>query len=112
MTHNFTIDAKAFEPCIKIHGKDNEPILEISYRGEVIWHAEDQASEAAKVFCDNLNIGVEHKAGIKESRKEWENSIKKSILELYESGELTRNTLEELFYKDEFKAKLKGTDET
>ena len=36
------------KPSIIIHGKDNKKILEITYEGEVIWHAEDAASEAAE----------------------------------------------------------------
>lgn len=98
-------------PSIIIHGKDNKPILEISYEGKVIWHAEDQASEAARIFCENLSIGVEQKAGIKQTRKEWQDKIKSEIVEAASNCELTEERLNEILYKDDFCNKLRG-DET
>jgi len=96
---------------IIINGKDNMPILEIQYDGTVVWHAEDQASEAARIFCENLSIGVEHKAGIKQTRKEWQDKIKSEIVEAASNCELTEERLNEILYKDDFCNKLRG-DET
>lgn len=98
------------KPSIIIHGKDNKKILEITYEGEVIWHAEDAASEAAEEFCKSLSIGVEQKAGIRETRKQWQDSQKKSIKKALKNGELTTEKLDEIFYKHDFIGKLKGND--
>jgi len=105
MTSNFPA------PSIIIHGKDNMPILEIQYDGTVVWHAEDQASEAARIFCENLSVGVEQKSGIRESRKKWEHKRYLEIKEALESDELTVERLAEIFKKAEFIGKLSG-DET
>lgn len=97
-------------PSIIIHGKDNKPILEISYEGKVVWHAEDQASEAARIFCENLSISIEHKAGIKQTRKEWQDKIKSEIVEAAYKCELTEERLNEILYKDDFIDVLKGNE--
>jgi len=104
----FKIQGMPTPAVIIIHGKDNKKILEIEFDGSVIWHAENQASEAADVFCRQLSLGVEHKAGIKKSRKEWEEEKKESIREALEAGELTMEKLNEIFKKHEFVRRLAG----
>jgi len=100
--------AEMAAPSIIIHGKDDNKILEIEGDGNVIWHAEDQASEAAEVFCRDLHFGIEHKAGIRQARKDWEHERFLEIKKLLESGELTTDTLAKVFKKNEFMRKLAG----
>lgn len=100
-----------FEPsCILIHGKDQKKILEIEYDGTVVWHAPDQASEAAQVFCEQISLSIEHKAGIKKTRQDWEHDRYMSIKKALDEGELTAEKLAEIFKKHEFVRKLAGED--
>ena len=102
--------AAATAPCIIIHGEGNKKILEIEFDGTVVWHAEDQASEAADVFCKQLSLGIEHKAGIRKTREEWEHDKYLAIKEALDNGELTIERLAEIFKKNEFMRKLAGED--
>ena len=102
---------KIREPAsIIIHDVKNDPIFEVSAQGEVIWHKPEQASEAAEIFCKNLQLGIEKKAGIKQTRKEWAEEHRKSIREALVNGELTEEKLETIFNTIDFYGKLKGNE--
>lgn len=50
-------------------------IMSLLPNGEIRWHKNNIHDRAVQIFLDSLNFHIEDRAGIKETRKEWETRI-------------------------------------
>lgn len=91
-----------------VTGTSGETILEITPDGDAIWHKPEAACEAADVFSMQVKENSEHAAGIKQSRKDWEDQKLAAISGALRKGTLTEETLIEIIRKHEFLGRLSG----
>lgn len=78
------------------NGKD---ILTITDKGQVIWHQTDKADEASEILTSAIVMTVEKKAGIKQSREEWEARITEALASVAEKEPITAETLTDVIGK-------------
>lgn len=90
---------------------DDGPLVTISRNGKVIWHQEKTFDEAANKLVATLQIAVEMRAGIRESRIEWENKIKNALIaEASKTGNITEKDLTTVIEKCIMCDRLKGLE--
>lgn len=93
---------------LSIVDNNGKSILCITAKGKVIWEREDKADEAAQLFVDAIQKGIEIKAGIKQNRAEWEERMLDTMKKHAEIEPLTADVLEDVFKKAIMIDKLKG----
>lgn len=84
-------------------------IMSINNDGHVSWHQDKKFTEAAEIFIDHIQMSIEAKAEIRQTRKEWEEKIFKSLLYEAKKQPLTEERLTETFRKCIMYQKLKGS---
>ena len=89
---------------------NGEQIFSIDANGNAIWHNPEAYDEAAQIFLDSVNWKIESAAGIRESRRDWEERMVKAIVSKAEkSGSLTAKELTDVVKKCIMYDRLKGT---
>jgi hypothetical protein len=89
---------------------NGEQIFSVDANGNAIWHKPESYDEAAQIFLDSVNWKIEDAAGIRESRRDWEERMVKAIVSKAEkSGSLTAKELTDVVKKCIMYDRLKGT---
>lgn len=85
-------------------------IFKINVNGTATWLVEDSYDEAAEIFLQHVNWGIEEKGGIKQSRMEWEKKITEALKHAAEErgGSITAEELTDVVRKCIMYDKLKG----
>jgi len=93
---------------VSIQDSNGQEILSIASNGQVTWHQEDKADDAAEMFTQAITRSVEKIAEIKQSREEWEARILKALISEAENAPLTPEALTDVVRKCIMIDKLKG----
>ena len=104
----YTISHQTLSSIISVLDSQSEKIFEVTHDGKVVWHAEDQATDASRIFCESLQLDLEHKVGIRKRRKEWEEEHRNAIKRALREGTLDEAKVDEIFDRLAFHERLKG----
>ncbi len=94
--------------CVLTLYNDIETIMTIGKDGQLKWHKEDAADEAAAIFAEAFIMRIEDEAGIKQNRKEWELRIIDALARQAEKKPLTPEVLTTVIRKCILLDTLKG----
>lgn len=108
--NDFWITQGTKDPNVLTFTGNGEQIFSIDANGNAIWHKPESYDEAAKIYLDAVNWRIEDAAGIRESRRDWEDRMVKAIVsKANESGSLTAEELTNVVKKSIMYDRLKGT---
>ena len=107
---DFWVTQGSEDPHTLTFSGNGKEIFSIDANGNAIWHKPESYDEAAQIFLDSVNWKIESAAGIRKSRREWEERMIKAIVSKAEkSGSLTAEELTNVVNKSIMYDRLKGT---